>query len=125
MLSMHYEYRDKIILKNILIKLNQNADCTSNNVIFALICHCQHIYIGKTCNPLSIRLNLHRNHIENEIYTNQKVSKHLQDCGKKFSITIIFKASDCDRIFLNMMESYFIKLLRPELNAENYDYPFQ
>ena len=112
------EYRNKLSVKNILIKINQNVDCTSENVIYILRCDsCQKYYIGKTTNQLSIRLNVHRNHIKNPEYSILPVSEHLRNCGEKYSISILFKCEDCEEIFLDRMEAYFIKLIKPELNG--------
>ena len=111
------EYKEKININNNYIEINENCNCTTENVVYILFCHgCPKFYIGKSSNSLSLRINLHRNHINNENYRNLFVSKHIYQCGNsKFGCSIIFKSMKQPYV-LEKMEIYFITLLKPELN---------
>ena len=112
--------KKQTFLHNRIIIFNSNMKCNSSNVIYALLCSkCDLFYIGKTSTPLNIRVNLHRNQIDNIQYCNLNVSKHIRICGKReFSILPIYKLPNGTSTYLRRnMENYFINYLKPQLNA--------
>lgn len=112
------EYKNEIKINNHTIEINSNVNCTSKNVVYILFCDgCQQFYIGKTETNFNLRLNLHRNHIDNPTYTVLNVSRHIQQCKKTFKASILFQTKNEDIYLITYMENYFIGLLKPSLNA--------
>lgn len=96
-------------------------NCRSKNLIYLIICdNCSQFYVGETSIALNLRVNLHRNHINNENYGFLNVSLHIRNCGKSFKIIPFYKIPDSYSTFLRRkMEWFFIKMLLPELNNEH------
>ena len=87
--------------KNFHVKCNMN--CNSLFVVYVLFCaNCNATYIGGT-NNLRLRVNLHRNHIENPNYGLLFVSQHIQHCSSniaiKFKVIPIYKCPNDDVIY--------------------------
>ena len=102
-------------------------NCSSQNLIFALICgYCKKTYtcIGVTGDILRIRVRLrvHRQQIDNPSLMNLKVSHHISLCSKqvqkhdKFRIILIHKIKKDGTNLRKQVETYYISLLRPDLN---------
>ena len=110
------EKRGGISINNHFIKFNCNMNCTTDNVIYVLFCNgCTAYYVGETGNSMNIRINLHRNHIVKEGFL--PVSKHIKYCCGAFKVIPIYRLP-IDSIYLRrQMENYFIKVLKPRLNA--------
>ena len=101
--------KKEIHLKGKTICFNQNMNCRSKNVVYVLICRsCDKIYVGETSQSLHMRMNLHRQHINHEKYSIQKVLKHLKDCGQEYSVIPIFKSTSTSSYVLVKIEKYSI-----------------
>lgn len=110
--------KTSIKINNIEIKFNANMNCTSKNVIYVLFCSgCSCYYVGETNMQLNLRINLHRQHMNNKQYSQQPVSDHFRACGGSFSATPIYQLQGNSRYHLLHLESYFTTLLKPELNS--------
>ena len=102
------------------LKPNHTMNCKSNHVIYCLTCTgCNFIYIGKTRIPLRQRITLHRQHTNNPNYAILKANRHFHDCNKHFLVTPLFMAHNSTESMLLFIETYFIKLLKPELNVDD------
>ena len=108
------EYNETITIKNQVIKLNDNANCDTKFVIYAILCDCNKLYIGKSEKKLKERKNLHRHHIVSENEYKMPVSKHLEQCN--YNVTIIYVEKSRKPLNLLLAEKYFISLLNPHLN---------
>ena len=79
---------------------------------------CNAQYIGETGNELKTRMTVHRQQIRDANLRVLKVSKHMFDCGKGFTVFPFYKlhpnVSTVDR---RNKEQYFIGLFKPTLNA--------
>jgi len=112
---------NQILLPNRLPLLpNITMNCTSKYVVYCLICaKCNNLYIGQTSLSLCNRITLHRqhtNHVSN--YASLKCNKHFHKCGGKFYVAPLFSINKNPTLSqLLFIESFFIKLLKPELNA--------
>ena len=104
-------YKKCITINNKTIFINSNCDCCSNYIIYVLLCPCGEKYVGSTTNQLHIRMNLHRNQIERKEYTILPFSEHIQNCGKMFQCTIIYKCGKEDSKYILFIEHYFKSLL--------------
>ena len=98
---------------------NANMSCITSNVIYILFCNgCTEIYVGETSINLSLRMNLHRNHIENTNYRHFYVSKHIKNCGNSaFKVIPIYQVPNKSDYLRRKMEIYFISILNPKLNS--------
>ena len=116
--SIIIEYNEKINIGNNIIRINENANCMSKNIIYSIICKaCSKVYVGLTTTSFNLRINLHRNHINNNNNRILKVSEHIYECGGNFEATILFQSPKNTSFYLPLMEEYFIKLIRPDLNC--------
>lgn len=73
----------------ILKKYQINLDCSSTNVIYVINCTCGLQYVGRTTQPLCMRVNNHRFYIQRGYYKHS-VSRHAANQGCKiedFNIT--------------------------------------
>ena len=112
------ELRKQVIIKNNIVVFNCNMTCVSTNVIYVINClGCGHIYVGETSNELRQRITLHRQHINHPEYSFLYVSSHIRTCNKSFSIIPIFQLPTDSTYLRKKQESYFISILKPELNA--------
>lgn len=113
------EYKNVINIKNNFLTLNGNINCKTRNLIYVMFCkNCNQIYVGETGTKLNLRMNLHRNHIQNIQYGFLKVSIHIRHCGGEFKVAPIYKMPETSGEFLRKkMEGYFRLLLKPELNS--------
>ena len=50
--------------------------------------------------------------------SSQEVSVHLHNCAKGFSVLPLFKVREENKIARLVKEDHFIKLLKPDLNAD-------
>ena len=110
-------YRKLIIIKDMKFYINYNGNCQTKNVIYILFCCCNKSYIGQTITQFNLRINLHRDHSNNIDRTILNSNKHIHKCGGNFKTTILFIATNNDTMYLNQMEEYFIKIIKPELNT--------
>ena len=64
------------------IYIRTTMDCTSKNVIYAMICRgCQEIYIGSTGNELRRRMTTHRQQIRVPETQQLWASEHISKCA--------------------------------------------
>ena len=110
-------YNIKFKVNNIFFYINKNGNCQSKYVIYLIICNCNKLYVGKTTNQFNFRMNLHRNHIENPIYTILPANEHMRKCGSNIRVTILYILEEENKIYLNELENYFKTLIKPELNS--------
>lgn len=112
--------KHNVTFNNKTLFFNANMDCTTNNVIYVLICaRCQELYVGQTTLQLNLRMNLHRQQMTQTKYCSLKVSFHLKNCGEGFYFVPIFKVNFSSLYILTHMENYFIQILKPSLNSLN------
>ena len=98
--------------------INSSMDCTVRNVIYALFCvGCSQSYIGETVD-LRHRASSHRSNAKDEDRAVMRVSRHLYRCGRGFKICPILKIREESKILRLVMEDHCIKLLKPDLNAD-------
>ena len=109
-------YKNFIEFNNKIIYINNNGHCQSRNVIYCIRCNCNEFYIGKAT-QFNLRINLHRDQTIHPEKTILKANKHMRTCQSKYQCTILFILSEEDDIFIDQMEDYFIKLIKPGLNA--------
>ena len=79
--ARHYIILDKY--SNIKIKLKSNATCSSDNLIYIIIClKCNLFYVGETGTSLNKRIRQHLNHIIKfkpfEKHHNKEVARHFR-----------------------------------------------
>ena len=103
-------------------KINKHFDCRSRNLIYKITCNgCLEYYIGMT-KKLRSRVSGHKCSLFNSNYRLQKLHKHIHECAKNkripFSITPFYKCKRDTNIVRLATESYFIRKLRPLLNAD-------
>ena len=112
------ESRKSIMLNNYRAVFNSHMNCTTKNCIYVLKCdNCSKLYVGETSLSLRLRINLHRQHINHNKYGFLKVSKHIQNCGSKFSVIPIFKLFHESEYVRKKIEHFFINKIKPELNS--------
>lgn len=112
------ERKVSICINNQEVYFNSNMKCTTANVIYCLFCKkCSKFYVGETGMQLNLRINLHRSQSSNPNYAILPVSKHLYTCGQGFNVIPIFNLSQHQSFIRRKMEDYFIRLLKPNLNA--------
>ena len=102
-------------------KIKKHFECSSRNLIYKITCNgCKEYYIGMT-KKLRSRMSGHRVCLFNSNYRLQKVHRHIYECAKNvhvpFSIVPFFKCKRDTNIVRLATESYFIRKLRPLLNA--------
>lgn len=106
-----------------LIEPNSSMTCTSSNIIYFMKCgSCTRSYIGESKLCLSLRTNLHRNHIKNPESAILKVSKHIHSCSPNgaFFIFPIYQLKTLTSEYVRRrLEAYFITLYSPSLNASD------
>ena len=103
--------------------VHSNIDCAARNVIYVIICQgCFGEYIGQT-ECLRDRVRVHKQQIKDPNTRCIPLSAHLDTCAKnkdiKFKIFPFYKMDSNDKIMRRIKEEYFIKMLKPELNASN------
>jgi hypothetical protein len=100
--------------------IKSNMDCCSSNLIYKLICNkCNAYYIGQTGDVLRNRVTVHRQQILHQHYSFLKVSLHIRQCGKGFSLMPFFLLPpDCGRLHRESKEAYFISMFHPMLNSD-------
>ena len=111
---------NSIFFKNAGFNFHVNAkmDCTVRNVVYALFCDgCQKYYVGETV-CLRNRASAHRSNSKVEERAVMEVSKHVLKCGKGFKICPIYKVKEECKISRLVVEENLIKLLKPDLNAD-------
>ena len=79
-----------------------------------LKCSCGLFYIGE-CEDFRARVNLHTNQIKQK-NRNLYVSKHIYQCGGKFSAAPIKLLSSNDMTIRKVTEDALIDKFKPELN---------
>ena len=102
-------------------KIKKHFECTSRNLIYKITCNgCLEYYIGMT-KKLRSRVSGHKFCLFNSNYRLQKLHKHIHECAKNqripFSIVPFYKCKRDTNIVRLATESYFIRKLRPLLNA--------
>ena len=102
-------------------KIKKHFECTSRNLIYKITCNgCREYYIGMT-KKLRSRVSGHKFCLFNSNYRLQKLHKHIHECAKNqripFSIIPFYKCKRDTNIVRLATESYFIRKLRPLLNA--------
>ena len=102
-------------------KIKKRFECRSRNLIYKITCNgCLEYYIGMT-KKLRSRVSGHKCSLFNSDYRLQKLHKHIHECAKNkpipFSITPFYKCKRDTNIVRLATESYFIRKLRPLLNA--------
>ncbi len=88
-----YIYNESYIFlknSNIKLKLCENTNCESTNIIYIIYCtKCNCLYVGETEKNLRTRINQHLNHIVNFIphlkYTNKEVARHFRSIHHRIS----------------------------------------
>ena len=104
-----------------IIYPNKNMNCFTANTIYALMCNnCEKLYVGQSSLPLRQRITLHRQHIRHPEYAILDCSSHFLGCGAEFRVVPLHAISNhATTSQLLFIETYFIKLLRPELNKSH------
>ena len=102
-------------------KIKKRFECSSRNLIYKITCNgCLEYYIGMT-KKLRNRVSGHKFCLFNSPYRLQKLHKHIHSCAKNekvpFSIVPFYKCKRDTNIVRLATESYFIRKLRPLLNA--------
>ena len=105
------------LVNNKPIYFNSNMSCKTPNVIYILFCSCKKFYVGQTSCILRLRVNLHRQQINNPLYSFLFVSKHIHNCGNNFNVMPIYYLKNASSYVVNKMENYFIWYLKPTLNV--------
>ena len=115
--SIIIQRRHSHIINERIVYFNANMNCCSKNVIYVLFCkNCEEYYVGETNMTLNLRVNLHRQHINNPQYSFLHVSSHIRSCGSEFQILPIYKVSNNSTYIIRRLEEYFIYFLSPTLN---------
>ena len=105
-----------------VFKVRNSMNCETTNVIYLLKCGaCNKDYIGET-NNLRLRINLHRQHIENPTYRILGVSKHIAECAKALPLREKIVVFHMYRVYGTALEraekeKFFIALYHPSLNT--------
>ena len=92
--ARHYINLDKY--SNIKIKLKSNSTCSSDNLIYIIIClKCNLFYVGETGTSLNVRIRQHLNHIIKfkpfEKHHDKEVARHFRSTGhslKHFKVCV-------------------------------------
>ena len=109
----------RITTTNTHFHIKHRLTCKTSNVLYAITCQgCNEQYIGMTNNTLAKRFTIHRQQLNNPIYRQIGVSKHLDECSTKdikFTVTPFFKITD-DKTQGQTKETYFINKFKPSLN---------
>ena len=94
-------------------------NCTVRNVIYMVQCKvCHQTYIGETTN-FRARMSAYKSNSSNEDYsTSMEVYSHLYKCGGGFWKLPFFKVKVENKITRLVIESNFIKTLKPDLNRD-------
>ena len=112
--------KEKIVIADKTIFFNADMNCNSKNVVYVLTCRsCKLFYVGETNTLLRLRINLHRQHINNPHYSFLYVSSHIRQCGGQFDVAPICHIDNNSSYILRKTEKYFINLLHPKLNQTN------
>lgn len=101
-------------------KIKTDMNCTSKNVIYALICSkCSDFYIGQTGMELRKRMTLHRQQTRTEHLRYLTVNEHCHKCADdNFFVLPIYQMSNSDVLQRENKEMFFIQLMKPMLNSE-------
>ena len=79
---------------------------------------CEAQYIGETGNELKTRMTVHRQQIKHADVRHLKVSKHMFECNRGFTVFPFYKLhSNASPIDRRAKEQYFINIFKPTLNA--------
>lgn len=109
----------KFVTKNgTVLTRNKSMSCKSRDLMYLLICKtCRGEYCGETGDFLNLRMNLHRNQIEDSLYRKMRVSHHIHRCGKdEFEIFPFLKFHQNCHIYREEMEKHFRQIIKPELH---------
>ena len=89
--------------------------CETKNHIYVITCHgCNEYYIGETSTTLRARIRVHKQQINHAEYRQNKLSEHLDICGKKqFSVFPFYKILIESNFIRKEKEKYFIKIFKP------------
>ena len=90
-------------------------NCNSNYCIYCITSTCGKKYLGE-CTHFRARTNLHKNQIAKKCYRVLPVSKHIHECGGKFTIAPIYLMRDSSLINRQVRENYFIEKYQTESN---------
>lgn len=104
------------------IKVVTNITCDVKNVIYVIVCAgCGKEYIGET-GDLRKRVTIHNQQIRDITTRMLQVSTHLDNCANtktpKYHIFPFFKMQTDSVVSRKQRESFYIRTLKPELNAE-------
>ena len=111
---------ESVFFRNAGVKfvIRTNMDCTTRNVVYALFCgKCGSSYIGESV-CLRDRVNTHRNNSKSLSNAVMRVSRHICDCGEGFKVCPLLKVSRECKITRLVKEDNLVKLLKPDLNAD-------
>ena len=102
-------------------KIKKPFDCSSRNLIYKITCNgCQEYYIGMT-KKLRSRVSGHKFCLFNSQSRIQQVHTHIHKCARykkvPFSIVPFYKCRRDTNVVRLATESYFIRKLKPLLNA--------
>ena len=116
----------KMTLKNgKTISTNGDFECSSRNVIYIAICGtCKESYIGETGDKLLTRCTVHRQ--QSKLLPSQapvQADVHFRICGKdKYIVFPFYRPSKNDYNLRRRYEAHFIKIFKPKLNGQLYNY---
>lgn len=103
--------------------INNEMNCKTRNVIYAIICAgCGQEYIGQTSTPLRMRVNVHNQQIRDPSTRQLGVSDHLDRCAvhrrldPPYKILPFYRCTGDIRGILQSKEQFFIKKYKPKLN---------
>ena len=99
-------------------KIKTKMDCTVRNVVYVIFCQsCNQSYIGETV-CFRERMNAHRSKSKSTDCDIQEVNRHLFNCGRGFRSCPLYKIREESKVTRLVMESHFIKTLKPDLNKD-------
>ena len=116
-----------IKINNVDWKINQDLNCKSFNVIYAVLCskeNCKEVYIGETKRFLKFRIDDHRGYVNNSI--NKATGSHFNQPGhclgnmKITAIEQIKKKNDSE--YRKEREEYFIRKFNTVYKGMNRKY---
>ena len=98
---------------------NTNLTCSSQNLVYCILCPtCKGTYIGE-CKQLNKRMNLHRSH-SNPMKTTDPplpVNRHLKKCSNgNFRVFPFYKVKENHEVARKEWELHFQKIIKPTLH---------
>ena len=105
-------------------KLNQELNCKSNNVVYAVICNkdnCREVYIGETKRYIKSRLDNHRGYKVNQ-KLDQATGYHFNQPGHSLSdmtLSVLERVKKTNLIYRKEREEYKIRLFNTYYKGMN------